>query len=50
MLPGHVRSFVSVEYQAKKERRLLNNRHFNSEGQKCKTGHVKGRVLVGRGG
>jgi hypothetical protein len=22
------------------------NRHLNNEGQECKTGHVKGRVLV----
>jgi hypothetical protein len=26
----------------------LNNEQANHEGQECKTGHVKGRALVGR--
>jgi hypothetical protein len=26
------------------------NRHLNSKGQECKTGHDKGRALVGAGG
>jgi hypothetical protein len=33
----------------KQNSHLITNRQLSNEGQECKTGHVKGRALVGGG-